>query len=93
MSSLEGIQRKVNNKIKKANDNKRRLEKIGLIALLDNIMTDGLIETLKIMDFLIMVDIFSTFLYELEIYCQDRFQKTKSTYRLDAFFANRVKCF
>ena len=27
------------------------------------------------MEFLIMVDIFSTFLLELEIYCQDRFQK------------------
>ena len=28
------------------------------------------------MRFLIMVDIFSTFLFELEIYCQDRFKKT-----------------
>ena len=28
-----------------------------------------------LMEFLIIIDIFSIFLYELEIYCQDRFQK------------------
>ena len=30
------------------------------------------------MEFLIMLEIFSTFLLEMEIYCQDRFQKNKS---------------
>ena len=33
------------------------------------------VETFKIMEFLIIVDIFLIFLLKLEIYCQDRFQK------------------
>ena len=39
------------------------------------------------MEFLLMVDIFSIFLFELEIYCQDRFLKNKSTNQF-YFFAN-----
>ena len=39
------------------------------------------------MGFLIMVDDFSLFFFELDIYCQDRFQK-----RIE-FFAKRVKYF
>ena len=35
------------------------------------------------MEFLIIGDIFSIFLLEPEIDCQDRFQKTKSTNQLD----------
>ena len=38
-------------------------------------MRGDLIETFKIMEFLIMVDILSMFFLKLEIYCHDRFQK------------------
>ena len=41
------------------------------------------------MKFLIMVDIFSIFLFEKKIYCQDRFQKL-SLQTNWIFFANRV---
>ena len=42
-------------------------------------MRGALIEAFKIMEFLIMVDIFSIFLPQLEIYSQDRFQNPKFT--------------
>ena len=45
-------------------------------------MSDDQTETFKIMEFLIVGNIFLIFLLELEIYCPERFQ-------LD-FFANRV---
>ena len=35
----------------------------------------NLFETFKIVEFLFMVNIFFIFLPEMEIYCQDRFQK------------------
>ena len=38
-------------------------------------MQVDLIETFKTMEFLIMVELFSIFLLELEIYYQNRFQK------------------
>ena len=41
------------------------------------------------MEFLIMLKIFSIFLLRLEIYCQARFLKNKSTNQL-GFFENRV---
>ena len=46
-------------------------------------------EIFKIMEFLIMVDSFSIFLFTLEIYCQDRFQKLNLLTN-QIFFANRV---
>ena len=52
----------------------KRLEKLGLTTLLER-RTSDLIETFKIIEFLIMVDIFSIFLLELELYCQDRLKK------------------
>ena len=42
-------------------------------------MTGNPIETFKIMEFLIILDIFSIFLLELEIYCHG----SKSTNQLD----------
>ena len=59
---------------------------MGLTILPGRIRVDRN-ETYKIMEFLIIVDIFSIFLLELEIYSQDRFQKLNL--KLD-FFANRV---
>ena len=38
-------------------------------------MKDDQNEIFKTMEFLIMVDIFSIFLFKMEIYCQDGFQK------------------
>ena len=37
-----------------------------------------------------MIDIFPIFLHKLEIYYQERFQKTKFTNQIGFFFANRV---
>ena len=41
------------------------------------------------MEFLTMVDIFSIFVFEMEIYCQDRFQKPSLLTNWN-FFANRA---
>ena len=38
-------------------------------------MSGNLTEIFKIMEFQVMVDILSMFLFELEIYCQGRFKK------------------
>ena len=50
-----------------------RLQKLGLKTLLERKERCDLIKTFRIMEFLIMVNIFSIFLLEMEIYCQDRF--------------------
>ena len=47
----------------------------GKTTLLERRMRGDQIETLKTIEFLIILDIFSIFLFKLEIYCQDRFQK------------------
>ena len=53
----------------------KRLGEFGVTTLLERIMIGDRIETFKIMEFLIMVDILSIFLHELEIYHQDNFRK------------------
>ena len=73
---LEGIKRKVT-KIKRIKDYSywKRLGNLGFTTLLERRMRSNLIESFKIMEFLIMVNIFSIFLLELEIYYQGRFPK------------------
>ena len=65
---------------KKNDKNNKKLqvefEEIVLTTLPERRIRDDLIETFKIINrILIIVDIFSTFLLKLEIYCQERFQK------------------
>ena len=48
-------------------------KKLGLTTLLKSRRGD-IIKTLRIMEFLIRVDVFLVFLLEREIYCQERFQ-------------------
>ena len=67
---------------------KKRLGKFGLTALQERRKRIDLIETFKIMEFLIMVDVLIYFL-ELEIYCQDRFQKLSLL--TNWIFTNRSK--
>ena len=57
---LEGMQRRERKIIKRIKDfsYRERLEKIGLTTLLERRMRDDLIEIFKIMEFLIMTDIF-----------------------------------
>ena len=64
-----------------------KLEKSGLTASLKRRMRGDLIETFKIMQFLIMVNIFLIFLLKVEIYGQDRIQI------LSLLFANRILYF
>ena len=73
---LERIQRKVIKSNKKVKDYhyKKRLKKLGLTILLESRMEGDLIETFKVVRFLVMVDIFLKFLLEQEIYCPDRFK-------------------
>ena len=84
VSRLEGIQRKVTKLIKRVKDYsyRNKLEKLELTTILEIRMRGDLIETFKIMEFLIMVDIFSIFLLGLEILTK-RIPKTKSTNQLD----------
>ena len=49
--------------------------KLVLITFLERRMKGDQIETCKIMEFLIMIDIFWVYIFELEIYYQGRFQK------------------
>ena len=53
---------------------RERLEKLELTTILERLRSD-LIETFRIMKFRIMLNIFSLFFLELEIYSQDK--KTK----------------
>ena len=82
--------------IKKSDENKlkdysywERLEKLGISTLLERRMGGDLIETYKIMEFLIIVDIFSSQIGNL---LSKQISKTKSINQLD-FLANRVICF
>ena len=54
---------------------REKLDKLELTTFIERRVRGNLIETFKIIEFLIMVDIFSIFLLEMEIYCQDRFIK------------------
>ena len=58
-----------NNKKVKDYSYRERLERLGLTTLLERRIRGDLIETFKMIEFLIMVDIFKIFLLELEIYC------------------------
>ena len=60
----------------KNNKKSKRLQLLRSTTLLKRMRGD-LIETFKIMEFQIMVDIFLDIFPKLEIYCQGRFQKLR----------------
>ena len=62
-------------KSRKGYSYKETLEELGLTNLQERRLTGHLIETFKIWLFRIMIGIFSIFLLEFEIFCEDTFKK------------------